>query len=192
MAVFKSFFTLLGVLAFLFMGFAGYQGYARYQRFDPGAMAVHWQFAEALMRTGSTAAATTWRVKVEEDVSWEDVEEAMKQVANEHNIQLVAELPLYQQVEAMRGEAGRFVKIYMFCNALTAANMLAFDDAVSASLPCRITLLEDKSGQYWLYAMNMDLLIYGGDPLPEALKTEVIEVKQMMLDIMQRGAAGEF
>lgn len=80
----------------------------------------------------------------------------------------------------------------MFCNALTAAKMLDYSDAFSAYLPCRITLLEDPDGQLWLYTLNMDLMVYGGKPLPPELKEEAIEVKDIILEIMNRGAEGDF
>jgi hypothetical protein len=53
-------------------------------------------------------------------------------------------------------------------------------------------LLEDKTGQLWLYTLNMDMMIHGGAPLPTALRTEAIGVKQILLDIMNRAAEGDF
>jgi len=35
-------------------------------------------------------------------------------------------------------------------------------------------------------------MIYGGKPLPRELKEEAIKVKDTILDIMNRGASGEF
>jgi hypothetical protein len=125
-------------------------------------------------------------------LSAEDVEQTMKLVANEHNLQNVGELPLYRQIEAISGKPARFIKIYMFCNALTAEKMIAYSPAYAAYLPCRITLLEDASGKLWLYTLNMDLMIHGGRELPPALKQEAIQVRTMILDIMQRGARGDF
>jgi uncharacterized protein (DUF302 family) len=70
--------------------------------------------------------------------------------------------------------------------------MIAYSPAYAAYLPCRITLLEDASGKLWLYTLNMDLMIHGGRELPPALKQEAIQVRTMILDIMQRGARGDF
>ncbi|MGD9000931.1 MAG: DUF302 domain-containing protein, partial [Granulosicoccaceae bacterium] len=129
---------------------------------------------------------------VEEGLTFDDVEQTMRFVANEHNMKNVGELPLSKQVESMIGKPYRLVKIYMFCNPLTATNMLDYSDAFSAYLPCRITLIEDKQGRMWLYTLNMDLMIYGGTPLPDDLREEAIKVKEIILDIMHRGAKGEF
>lgn len=80
----------------------------------------------------------------------------------------------------------------MFCNAMTAAQMLEYSDGYSAYLPCRVSLVEDKQGKLWLYSLNMGAMIYGGTPLPSALKAEAIGVKTIILDIMNRGAKGDF
>lgn len=160
--------------------------------FDEKAIDVYSEMVTKVLETGNAAEATVWKVPVNEDLSAEDVEETMKFVANEHNIKNVGELPLSSEVEAMSGEKSRFFKIYMFCNAMTAAQMLEYSDAYSAYLPCRVSLVEDKQGKLWLYSLNMDAMIYGGTPLPPALKEEAMGVKTIILDIMNRGAEGDF
>ena len=160
--------------------------------FDRQAAATYADMARNLIKTGNGAEATIWKMPVNDGLSPGDVEQTMKFVANEHNIKNVGELPLYKEVEAISGEPYRFIKIYMFCNAMTAARMLDYSDAFSAYLPCRITLLEDTSGKLWLYTLNMDLMIHGGQELPPALKEEALQVKKIILDIMERGATGEF
>ena len=160
--------------------------------FDPRAPKVYAEMAKTLIETGNAAEATVWKVQVDEGLGWEDVEQTMRFVANEHNIKNVGELPLSEQVQLMTGEEQRFLKIYMFCNPLTAASMFEYSVAFSACLPCRISLIEDPDGKLWIYTLNMDMMIHGGKPLPDDLKAEAIKVKNIMLDIMNRGAAGDF
>jgi uncharacterized protein (DUF302 family) len=160
--------------------------------FDNKAPEVYLDMAKKLIETGNAAEATVWKVPVKEGLDWEEVEQTMRFVANEHNIKNVGELPLSEQVQAMTGQPQRFLKIYMFCNPLTAANMFDYSVAFSAYLPCRISLIEDPQGKLWLYTLNMDMMIHGGKVLPEALKEEAIAVKDTILDIMNRGATGEF
>lgn len=160
--------------------------------FDPRAAQTYGEIAEQLLVTGSGPEATIWKIPVEEGLTAEEVEDTMRFVANEHNIKNVGELPLYKEVEAISGKPFRFLKIYMFCNAMTAARMLDLSDAFSAYLPCRISMVEDKQGKLWLYTLNMDLMIYGGKTLPDELKAEAVQVKEIILDIMNRGATGEF
>jgi uncharacterized protein (DUF302 family) len=163
-----------------------------FESFDKKAMDVYSEMMEKILETGNAAEAMVWKVPVSEGMSADEVEETMRFVANEHNIKNVGELPLSSQIEAMSGEKSRYLKIYMFCNALTAANMLEYSDAYSAFLPCRISMVEDKQGKLWLYSLNMDAMIYGGKPLPPALKGEAEGVKTIILDIMKRGAEGDF
>lgn len=195
MYIIRNVFAFIGLLTVVAVGY----GVVTYGGLIDGARQLHPQAAQvysdmgvALLKTGSAAESMVWKVKVKEGVSADDVEETMRFVANEHNIKNVGELPLYQQVEAISGKPYRRVKIFMFCNAMTAAMMMDHEDAFSAFLPCRITLVEDKSGQLWLYALNMDPMIYGGKHLPEELAKEALDVKRIILDIMERGATGTF
>jgi len=160
--------------------------------FDPMAPQVYMDMTKSLLATGNAAEATVWKRPVAEGMSALDVEETMRFVANEHNIKNVGELPLSEQVTAMTGEEMRYLKIYMFCNPLTAIKMVDYSDAFSAYLPCRISVVEDKSGQLWLYSLNMDMMIHGGTELPADLFEEASEVKEIIVDIMNRGAEGDF
>jgi len=165
----------------------------RISEFDEGVVEAYTPVVETLLETGNSAEAMIWKFKVADGLTPEDVEQSLKVVANELNFKNVGEdLPLYQEVSALSGKDYRFVKIYMFCNALTAAKMLDYSDAFSAFLPCRITLIEDPDGQLWLYTLNMDLMIYGGKPLPPELKEEALKVKEIVWEIMERGAQGDF
>lgn len=191
----KNLLAVVGILAIIIFILALptlYSISSRFSGFDEKAMETYKSMMENLARTGNFAEATVWKVKVKEGLPAAEVEESMKIVANGHNIKNVGELPLYKEIAALSGKPYRFVKIYMFCNAMTASRMLDYNDAFSAYLPCRVSLVEDKNKQLWLYSLNMDAMIYGGKPLPPALKEEAIKVKTIIRDIMNKGAAGDF
>jgi uncharacterized protein (DUF302 family) len=173
-------------------GLQNFKDFSNLRNFDPKAGTVYVDMAKNLLASGNAAEATVWKFPVAENLTTDDVEEIMKFVANEHNIKNVGELPLSNEVAAMTGKDQRFWKIYMFCNPLTAAKMIDYSDAFSAYLPCRIALVEDKEGKLWLYTLNMDMMIHGGSELPDDIYEEANSVKETMLDIMKRGAAGEF
>jgi uncharacterized protein (DUF302 family) len=183
---------LLLVAGMIYMATQLGENLTNLRSFDSKAPEVYLDMAKKLIETGNAAEATVWKVPVKEGLSWEDVEQTMRFVANEHNIKNVGELPLSEQVAAMTGKPQRFLKIYMFCNPLTAAHMFDYSVAFSAYLPCRISLIEDPQGKLWLYTLNMDMMINGGKVLPKALKEEASAVKDTILDIMNRGATGEF
>jgi len=195
MKMLRNLLALVGVAALVLVAYGAtrYGGaVATLRSFDPQAMAVYSEMVHGLLESGNSAEATVWRVKVADGLSREDVEETMRSVATELNIKNVGELALSERISLMSGEPYRYVKIFLFCNALTAAQMLDFNDAYAAYLPCRVTLVEDQEGQLWLYTLNMDPMIYGGTPLPLPLKKEALRVKSVILAIMNRGAAGEF
>lgn len=162
------------------------------QDFDEGAQKAYMELFERLIETGSAVDAMVWKREVAEGLTPEDVETSMKSVANGLNLAKVAELPLYKDVEAKTGKPFRFVKIFMFCDSLTAAEMLAYSDAYVSQLPCRISLIEDTQGKLWLYTANMDLMIHGGKPLPPKVKELAVKVRKSILEIMDRAAAGDF
>ena len=195
MAFIRNLLSIIGLLAIL----AGACLYLKispdieaFRQLDPGARQVYADMWQKLKATGNTADATVWKVPLAEDVSPEDAEETMKFVANEHNIKGVGELPLSDQVALMTGKKQRFLKIYQYCNPITAMKMVDYSDAFSAYLPCRIAMVEDKQGQYALYALNMDMMISGGKTLPPELLEEATRVRDIIQDIMQRAASGDF
>ena len=191
----KNIFAAIGLIlivsiALLYVSVFSYL--SRFGEFDEHSWETYKSVFEKIIESGNASEATVWKVKVEEGLSFEDVETSLRMVANEHNIKNVGELPIYKQVEAMTGEKYRTSKIYMFCDALTAARMLDYNDAYSAYLPCRVSLIEDKTGALWIYTLNMDLMIHGGVSLPRDLKEEALRIKAIILDIMNRGAIGDF
>lgn len=124
-----------------------------------------------------------------EGVGPDEAVESMKLRANMLNIKLVAELPLSQQVKAM-GQETRRMEIYQFCDALTAKKMVEYNIDFAAYLPCRIALVEDAKGKFWLVMMNLDMLIQnpGFDP---KLKEEAVKVRDTLQSIMAAGANGD-
>ena len=191
----RNLLAIVGLVAVIATGYAMVKlqpAYSAFNQFEDNAGNVFTDMGVKLIESGNMAEASVWKVPVDEGMTATDVEETMKFVANEHNFKNVGEMPLYKEVEAMSGQPYRYVKIFMFCNALTASRMLNYNDAFSSYLPCLITLIEDLEGKLWLYTLNLDGMIYGGKPLPAELKEEAENVKEIILDIMNRGATGEF
>ncbi|HPQ94266.1 MAG: DUF302 domain-containing protein [Thiothrix sp.] len=204
MGIIRNILALIGLLALIAAGigyakFGGLLGQAGEFReemaaldtLDPKAAGVYQTMWQKLKQTGNSADATVWVYPVVDGATPEAVESAMKFKANELNIKGVGELPLSEQVELETGEKQRFLKIFQFCNPQTAMRMVAYSDAFSAYLPCRIALVEGEDGQYRLYSLNMDIMIYGGKTLPPALKAEAEAVKDIIIGIMEQGASGE-
>lgn len=195
MGFLRNILAIIGVVALIGGGYA-YSKFsgelAEFNKLDPGAKKVYMNMWTKLKETGSAPGATVWKKPLEEGVSVEDAIDAMSSVATELNIKAVGVLPLSKEVEAKTDKKQRLLTIYQYCNPMTAMKMVDHSDAFSAYLPCRIAMIEDKQGKVWLYALDMDMMIYGGTTLPEELYKEATTVKDVILKIMEEGATGEF
>jgi uncharacterized protein (DUF302 family) len=59
-------------------------------------------------------------------------------------------------------------------------------------MPCRILIVEDDNGDRWLYTMAMELMLYGGKPLPPEMMKMAESVRDLMYNMMDKAAAGDF
>ena len=133
-----------------------------------------------------------FKVAIDRSVSLADAAESMRLRANALNLQLVAELPMSKQVEAVTGKPQRTIIIFQFCDAVLARDLIDVNMDFSIFMPCRIALIEDASGQGWLVMMDVNVDEVAQEKrLPEALKVRVEAVRKSLLDIMQAGAKGE-
>lgn len=188
----KNVLAVIGLIAIIGAGVGYFKMKSTLAGFDPEAGATYRRMMDALIATGNPAEATVWKAKVKDGLTFEDVDQSIKSIANAMNIKGVGELPLGDQVAAMEGKPWRKLKIYLYCNPLTAARMIEYSDAFAAYLPCRVALLEDKNKQLWIYTLDMDMMIHGGKPLPPALKEEALKVKEIMKAVLEKGSQGEF
>lgn len=140
---------------------------------------------------GDIAVATTWERKVKAGVTAEDIAQAFASVAAEENIKAVGELPLSKELEARTGQKQKLLKVYSFCNPVTARTMVDFSPHMSAYLPCRVTVLEKEDG-LWLYTLNMDMMVRMGRKLPPDLRAAAMKVRNTIWKMMERGSKGEF
>ncbi len=188
-------FAVIGVLAValaIWLGPEAMRYKTAFDSFDDKAFATYRTMGDRLVKTGNAAAATVWSARVADGLTFEEVDQSIKQVAIDRNIRGVGELPLGDQVAAMTGQPWRKLNIYLYCNPLTAARMIEHDIAYAAYLPCRVSLVEDAQGQLWIYTLDMDMMIHGGKTLPPDLLAEALEVKDIMQDILSRAAEGDF
>lgn len=195
MSFIKNTLAVIGLLSLVLIAFSMFQIKSTldvFDTFDEKAIEIYSGFIEKTLATGSPIDAMIVKVKADDGITAEELQASIRTIANELNIKNVGELPLSQQVEAMTGQPYRYVKIYMLCDAMTAASMLNYNDAFASFLPCRITVLEDEQGALWLSTMDLNLMIHGGKPIPPSLKIDAIKIRDVLNEIMLRSAAGDF
>ncbi|MCK5877628.1 MAG: DUF302 domain-containing protein [Candidatus Marithrix sp.] len=159
---------------------------------DPKATDMYADFAKKFMVNKDPGDAMVWKFPVDEDVSVEDVKDSLKSLATDRNFLFVGESPFYKQVESVTGKPYRHLSFLSFCDVEVGVQMAEYNDAYTAFMPCRISVVEDKQGKLWLYSMNLDLMIYGGKELPPELKANTIKVRDTILAIMEGASHGEF
>lgn len=140
---------------------------------------------------GDIAVATTWSRKVKDGMTVAQVEEIIRMVAVEHNIRDVGTLPLSKELEARSGKKEPVLTIYQFCSPTIARRMADFSPAMSAYMPCRVSMVEQPDG-LWLYTLNMDMMVKMGRKLPSPLKEEAWMVREAMYQIIDRASKGDF
>ncbi len=192
MTIVRNLLAIIGLVALVAVVilYAKLSGVAR--DFDPGAFDMYREFVAKLLETQDPADAMVWAVPVEEDIDVEDVKESLKSLAVARNLFFVSESPFYKQAEAVSGAPYRHVTFMLFCDVRVGMKMADYNNAYTALMPCNISVVEDAKGRLWLYALNMDFLIYGGKELPPDLKKDAIKVSRNIRELMQGAAAGEF
>ena len=188
----RNLLALIGVLALILLALVYVKFNAVYAQLDPNALQVFSRVGERYLETLDPGVTMVKTIPVKAGLSPEDVVDSMKSLAVQQNMLFVGEAPFYKQVEAVTGKPYRFVAFYSFCDARVGAEMLEYNTAYAAFMPCRISLVEDESGRLWLHMMDLDVFIYGGKPLPEAVKAGAIKVRDALDKILQGAAEGEF
>jgi uncharacterized protein (DUF302 family) len=192
MGVVKNILAVIGLLALIavlaaYLMFTDIMG-----DFDPGARELYGEFISKMIETQDLARTMVWAVPVEEGVSAADVEDSLKSLAVANNFLFVGESPFYKQAQAVTGKPFRHIAFLTFCDVRVGIAMADYNDAYTAFMPCTISVVEDKEGKLWLYALNMDFLIRGARELPPDIKEQALKVRQIIRDMMEGAAKGEF
>ena len=182
--------TILGV-AILSLSGCGFLSVK--DELDPKAMDIYMDMYDKFVESGGDlGAATVWRMKVDEGLTPEDIKMSIESAAVGSGLANVGEMPLSKQLELETGEEQRYLMIYQYCSPQIARQAVDFSPYFSAYLPCRISVVEDKEGNYWLYGLNMDMFVHGGKEMPPEFKKNAQHVRDTIYSMMKAGASGGF
>lgn len=139
----------------------------------------------------------TSKKKVGEGIEFDEVIESMLLKANEVNFKNVGHNKFWKDVSAVTGYPALRVEILQFCDAVIGRRMLDYSPEFSIFIPCRITVMEDATGDIWLMTLDWDVswLANAWHPdseLSEQLKDDALRIREAMEAIMHAGANAEW
>ena len=196
MGFLKNLFMVIGALVvggiiFAFVKFDLGDKMNKASKLDPKAMGAYMHMFNEVLTTGRATDAMTRRVKIDKDVSTEDVVEAMKSIAMDANMIQVGDSHMAEEKDAS-GKRQRYIRILHYCSPSIAKLFIDYSEAFGAFMPCRILIVEDDNGDRWLYTMAMELMLFGGHTLPPEMMEKAEHVRDTMYKMMDLGAKGDF
>jgi cytochrome c553/uncharacterized protein (DUF302 family) len=133
---------------------------------------------------------TVAQMQLKEGLTPADAVQAMLSKAAELNLKQVGMQEVSKELEA-RGVKSPHLTILQFCDPDDAKTMIVHNPIFASYMPCRIAVVEDQAGKYWVMMLNLDMLI-DSKLIPPEVTEVAIRVNQGMLDVMVAGATGEF
>jgi len=160
-------------------------------KLDPMAMDAYMNMFDAVLTTGRATEAMVRKVKIDPDVSTEDVVESMKSIATDANMLQVGDSRMAEELDA-NGKRQRYIRILHYCSPSIAKQFIDYTESFGAFMPCRILIVEDDNGERWLITMAMELMLFGGHTLPPEMMKKAEHVRDTMYKMMDLGAKGDF
>jgi hypothetical protein len=133
------------------------------------------------------ASAMLTRAPLAAGVSHADAERAIRRRAREIDLE-VQQAQRYPLTGA-GGDGKGAITVTGFCGKKTLDALLALRPELGALLPCSIVLVTDPDRGSWVATLNMELLMYGGQPRDKTLETRLLSLKDRLLDVMAAAAA---
>ena len=160
-------------------------------KLDPQAMGAYMNMFDAVLTTGRSADAMVRKVKINADVSTDEVIESMRSIATDANMLQVGDSRMAEEYDH-EGKRQRYVRILHYCAPNIAKTFIDYSVAYGAFMPCRILIVEDDNGDRWLVTMAMELMLFGGHTLPPEMMEKAEHVRDTMYKMMDLAAEGDF
>ena len=181
------------LIAFMFSGCTMMKMGVTFMGFKSETQEAYAQMMGIIGETGDPGQAMMKEWKVADDVSEEDVFDAMKEYAGEYNMRFVGEKNMFRIKDAKPDQVAH-ARIGEFCSLSIAKKMLDHSRYYGGFMPCRVLFVEYGDGRRYLISMDMTLALYGGTdkkPIDPGLFEDMLSVKKAMEEIPQMAASGE-
>ncbi len=192
----KGIFTIIGAIVVIAAILVGVKFGPSLGKMDPGALNAYMSMAGKVIETGDPAKGMILKRKliIEEGSTKEEAIqnalEVMDEVGDEYGLAKVDSKTMPRDGKFMK-DGGKYTHIRSYCSPSIADIFLSHSGEFVGFMPCRIGIVEDDNGDIWLYTMNLDLMIHGGHTLPPKLLEYANTVKEAMVNMLEKGAAGE-
>jgi len=188
--MFKNILSVIGGIAllagvYLVINFGGMMG--KVTSLHPDAMGHYMDMFKKVLETGSSADAMIRKVRINDDVTTEEAIDNMRDIATDNNFLVVGDAKMSINSSIKTG-GKRYIRILSFCAPSVAEQFIGYSEAFGAFMPCRILIVEDDEGNRWLYTMSMELMLYGGKPLPDNMMEMALRVRGLMYGMMDAAA----
>jgi len=188
--MFKNILSIIGGIALLaivyvVINFGGMMG--KVSSLHPDAMGHYMDMFKKVLDTGSSADAMIRKVRINDDVTTDDAIDNMRDIAMDNNFLVVGDAKMSINSSIKTG-GKRYIRILSFCAPSVAEQFIGYSEAFGAFMPCRILIVEDDEGNRWLYTMSMELMLYGGKPLPDNMMEMALRVRGLMYGMMDAAA----
>jgi len=188
--MFKNILSVIGGIAllagvYLVINFGGMMG--KVTSLHPDAMGHYMDMFKKVLDTGSSADAMIRKVRINDDVTTEEAIDNMRDIATDNNFLVVGDAKMSINSSIKTG-GKRYIRILSFCAPSVAEQFIGYSEAFGAFMPCRILIVEDDEGNRWLYTMSMELMLYGGKPLPDNMMEMALRVRGLMYGMMDAAA----
>ncbi len=129
----------------------------------------------------------------EEEMTGEEIDEAIKSQAIEQGINHVFFAPLYKQVEALTGDDYRHMTIHHLCDARLGAKIADLDESMVVMMPCRVAVVESQTepGKFTLYTTN-PMVVLDDPSVSDDVKQLIYGFAPKLKALTENVAAGEF
>jgi uncharacterized protein (DUF302 family) len=161
------------------------------RKLDDKALPTYMAMFNKVLETGDAAKGMVLKYEVNDNVSNADVVEAIKSLAEQHNMRVTGDTKMFTMPDA-KGTEPKFVENISMCSLAIAKKFLTYSPEFGGFMPCRIMLIEQGDGKRYLYTMDLTLAIHGGRPLPPDMLEMARQVQKAMTEIPAQAAQGEF
>ena len=187
----KSILSIIGgitltVVAYLAINFGGMMG--KVSTLHPDAMGHYMDMFEKVLETGNSAEAMIRKIKINDDVSTDEAIDIMREIATDNNFLVVGDAKMSIKGSIKDPGGKRYIRILSFCAPSIAETFIGYTEGFGAFMPCRILIVEDDEGNRWLHTMAMELMLYGGKPLPPEMMEMALKVRGLMYGMMDAAA----